>query len=731
MDATNAAGGIPYSRPQIQTVSFINPQDTAPALPADSFASVTGNPLPVSRNPALMKTGKHAAGPEKLPTVDSATLYFRDDKGNFQTISKIPCDDPDRMMAITGKDGKSHLYFTSGDGKIVNLMSEDGELEMQKKLPGKDSAGQLAFSPEHNSLYVRGGDALYCLDPDSGNVKATLPFQSFGYNKLIFIDKTGQLLFSTEGEVKTLDENLKEMGSVPVGFTPSRMQYLPDGSLLCCGNSSSPHVLISRPDGKSLFEEHNAKSDSTVVTEDGRVYFVRETSPYTRKNTCEVVSYDSSTGKVSKYTAKTNTRSVVPLKNGATIAFDDRLLKPRLTLYSPEGNPVWSWNYKKDGFLRQFFITDDEKTAYLALDRHHGQSGTETERELYRLPLKPERGGMDRLSEAVSSTGSRNNAELVYELKGNSRDFIPGILNDGRIIIFEKDGIHLLSHDGREESTSGSLEDLLKALPRDAEIVARRIKLGSTQESDIPAGADNLLRYAKDVYGGANPSAYSLTPGVSDSGTFPFSEKDCTLNIGKTAGENDALQHMGLKDAQELEGLLAGNTVLNFALKNQIELPFPGSQGKAQVSTREIRVELPAQGGKTATEHFQIREPLFYTTVLPVSTGKNTYVFAATSDGILHWYDAERRTERQSYDLGSGVKKIILKDNRIFAVNVRNGVFILEPALQEGESLTGKVTLSGSHLGVEDPSSTIVDEGEFVVVGGVKLSKNTQMYTIS
>jgi hypothetical protein len=171
--------------------------------------------------------------------------------------------------------------------------------------------------------------------------------------------------------------------------------------------------------------------------------------------------------------------------------------------------------------------------------------------------------------------------------------------------------------------------------------------------------------------------------------------------------------------------------VLNFALKNQIELPFPGSQGKAQVSTREIRVELPAQGGKTATEHFQIREPLFYTTVLPVSTGKNTYVFAATSDGILHWYDAERRTERQSYDLGSGVKKIILKDNRIFAVNVRNGVFILEPALQEGESLTGKVTLSGSHLGVEDPSSTIVDEGEFVVVGGVKLSKNTQMYTIS
>lgn len=718
MDGTGRISGV--NIPQRQAPASVSAStDSGIPAPRDTYASISSNPLNLIPAAAIRKM----TAPEKMTHMDSASFFEKDPQGAFRLWTKIPCDDPDKMIPLRGKDGKDHLYFTSGEGSRVSLMGEDGVLQMQSDLPSRDRAGQIAYSAGRDTLYVRGGNGLYALDPGDGKVTAKLDFKRFGYDKCIFLNRDGDLLLATDDELKILDEQLKEKSSKYIGFRPDEIGYLKDGTLMCRDDRCPAHILVTGPDGSKVIEEHNARLNSTVFTDDGRLYFVRETVRNNNNSPREVVSYDPSTGKLAAFATTKNADCAAPLSDGSTIVFDDRLARPRLILYSPGGEPQWQWSYKKEGFLRQLLITTDEKTAYMVVDRYFDKSGTETERELYRLSLDRDSGLMGKIASTVTC-GRKNDAELLYVSKGDGKTFIPGVFSDGRIVILQQDGIHLLSKDGREEKTYQSVEDLQKDLTPGAEIVSRGIKLGTSQGSNIKA--ESLFSYARSVYGRNNPSAYPMQQAGAEK--FGFCETDRTLNIGSSADEALALQQMGLKDRQELQALQEGNSVLNFSLTKNIELPLPDSPGKARVCRQSIEVEIPGAGTKADRVSFGVRDPLFYSCVLPVSTGKRNFVFAATSDGILHWYDVQSGKERQIYDLGSGIKKIIAKDSTIFAVNVKNGVFALRPELEEGESLKGGPGLDGFNTKAAGDDAEIEDGGEFIAIGGVKLSKNPGMY---
>ena len=707
--------------------SFQPSQNTSPGI-------ITGT-APIGNKKSSLKKGAIKA--------DKAQLFqLSDDEKHTRTI-KIPCDKPDSIKTIRNKKGEEHCVFTSKDGHTINLIKPNGSQLSQLELPGKEKVGQLEFSGKDGTLYVRTGNAVHTVNPFSGQLKDSLLFGDFGYDKRIAIDKNGDLLLSENGELKVLDSNLNEKSKETIGFRPDDLKLLPDGALMAFDDGSPANMMLKDPTGKTVVDEKNLKLHSAVTTADGKVFAVNEkVGSKGKTDGREVIRYESATGEVTRFPVTGKVDSVIPLKDGGFITYDDsKTTKPKLVGYDRNGDAKWNISLKRKGFLRQTFLTKDEKQMYLVLCGYPNDSNREGISHLYRVNLEDGGSFFGKALGSISSDGTSLEAKELFQSKGDNDAMLPMVLDDGRIAVFEKDGIHLLSPMGKEEKSFNNIDDLKKALPDKAEVVSRRVYTDYTAEKPLEADKNKVMRHARDSYSKKNPQLYSTSIPETGLNDYGYSSSDSTINFSDKIDEKAVLDTLGAKDSSEMSKLLEGNTLLNFALTESIDVPFPQNSkiDRTVVEKNKITVKYEQSTGEKDYS-FYLREPIIYSSVLPVKSGNHNYLFAGSTDGKLHWYDLDSKEEKQSYDLGAPVKDIRVADgNKIVAMTNNKGVFCLEPVIKEGEKLEGEIRLTDMNTSAitgevnqESGKVTIDKDSRVVNIGGVQLPiKGSKYFSIT
>lgn len=719
---TKIAGSSPSFRSASSGAS-VNTADSFQASQNVSPGIITGT-VPVGSKKVSLKTDTAKA--------DKAQVIQLSDDGNNTRTIKIPCDRPDSIKSIRDKNGENHCIFTSKDGRTINLIKPNGTAVSQLELPGKEKAGQLEFSEKDGTLYVRTGEGVHTVDPFSGQLKDTLLFGDFGYDKRIAVDKNGDLLLTVKGELKVLDSNLNEKSKEVIDFRPDDLKFLPNGTFMLAEDGNPSHLLIKDPSGKTIVNETDLELHSTTVSDNGNVFTVKDNKNKKYESTGhEVIRYDSGTGELSRFRVAGKVDSVIPLKDGGFITYDDsETTKPKLVGYDKSGDARWHISMKRPGFLRQTFITKDEKQMYLVLCGYSNDDKKECFSHLYRVNLEDGGTFMGKALGSISPDGTALKTVEIFKSKGDNNAMLPMVMDDGRIAVFEKDGIHLLSPTGKEEKTFNNIDELKRAIPDKAEVVSRRVYTDYTAEKPLEADKNVVMKHARNVYTNKNSRLYTTSMPETGINDYGYSSSDSTINFNDKIDDQAIFDTLGVKDKAELDKLLEGSTLLNFALAESIDVPFPKSSSvdSTVMEKNKITVKYNQSTGEKDYS-FYLSEPIIYSSVLPVTSGGQNYLFAGSTDGKFHWYDLDSKQEKQVFDVGAPVKEIKVVDgSKIIATTNNKGIFCLEPMLKEGEKLEGEIRMGDMNTSVitgdVDPETgkVIIDKDSRTVnIGGVQL----------
>lgn len=737
------AGGVtPQVNIGTSPKSFKSASSGASINTADSFQS-SQNASPGIISGAVPVGSKKVSLKKDAVKSDNAQLIQLSDDGNHTRTIKIPCDRPDSIKLIRNKNGENHCIFTSKDGRTINLIKPNGTAVSQLELPGKEKAGQLEFSEKDGTLYVRTGDAVHTVDPFSGQLKDSLLFGDFGYDKRIAIDNSGDLLVAMNKELKVLDSNLNEKSKETIGFRPDELKFLPNGAFIALEDGSPSSLIIKDPTGKTILDETNLELHSTMVAKNGQVFTVKDNKNKKYESTGhEVIRYDSGTCGLSRFKVPGKVDSVIPLKDGGFITYDDSdSTKPKLVGFDKSGDAKWNISLKREGFLRQTFITKDEKQMYLVLCGYSEDNKKESISHLYRVNLEDGGSFLGKAFGSISPSGTALETVEIFKSKGDNNAMLPMVMDDGRIAVFEEKGIHLLSPSGKEEKSFNSIDDLKREIPDKAEVTSKRVYTDYTAEKPLEADRNVVMRHARNVYTNKNPQLYSTSIPETGINDYGYSSSDSTINFNDKIDEKEILDTLGAKDKVELAKLLEGSTLLNFALAESIDVPFPKSSKVDRTVVEKNRITVKYEQSTGEKDYtFYLNQPIMYSSVLPVTAGDKNYLFAGSTDGKLHWYDLNSREDRQSYDLGSPVKDIKVADgSKIVATTNNKGVFCLEPLMNEGEKLEGEIRLTDMNTSVitgdmnpETGKVTIDKDSRTVNIGGVQLPiKGNKYFSIT
>lgn len=687
----------------------------------DSFQSAASSSYTKVNAASPVFTGKTQK--TQLLPADRAWLVQKGPEDKYTVINKIPCDNPENITPIFRKDGDEQLLFTSGGRHTINVATKQGDLVARWDLPGKERAGQILYDSKNDSLYARTGTTVYSIDPDGGKIKSKYNLSNFGFNRYIFLDKNCRLNLVEDNQLKILDKNLKQKSSTSIGFIPDKFHYLPDGSLVLVNDSSPSHVHIQDKSGKVILSENRAKLNSIQITDRGEVTFLRD-----KDLKSEVVKYDPQKGEVQTFSTTKDASAVASLGDGSTIVFDDRLSNPRLICYSADGDAKWNFSFDRKGHLRQTYITADDQYIYAVLAEYTDDKPEPTS-YLYRVK-NDERGSiLSWVTKSLTGIGSSKKGKMLYSSEGDSKSFIPAVLDDGRMVIFDKGKIHLLSPKGEKIKSFSNVDKLLNEVLKKSKVVTRRVRTSVTSTGDLPADKKAVLLEAKRRFAKEHSGVYASSNITGFSEKYGFSATDSTINFRHDLDQKEALQILGIQNKENLGKMLEQDSLLNFVLKDRIDLKFPDpTRGEVRVGPNKLEVVDPGSG--KLKSQFRIEKNSRYTCVLLVSIGKHDYVFAGDSNGIVHWYDANSATTKQTYEMGNGIKNVIAGKDRILAVDSKQNVLCIKPKFEKQEQMkvSGMEIKAGESMPVkieDEKQKIVIDKRSGTInIGGVKLPIN-------
>jgi len=694
------------------------------ASPADSFAQSASRPqlpqLPLQKMNTLASVTPQNKGAALEVKADTAIIIEHNQDGTFSSTLKLPCDDPSKSVEIRDANGGSHFFYTSRDGHVISRLGQGGQREMEISLPGNEVAGQMIYSDREKALFVRTGDAVHRIDPELGTVTCTLPFNRFGFDRSIGLDRDGNLLLGADKKLSTLDGNMKEISSIDIGFRPDGIECLPGGHLLCLDDSCPAQIILFGPDGKKVVEEHDGTLYSTVMDEKNRVFFIGKNGIGQSKPR-EIVRFDPSTGETLRFKGTKAADAIIPMKNGDMLVFDDRLAEPRFIDYDSDGRVKWNITFDDKGFARQFYLNEDESKAYMVMDSESCQ-----ERYLYEVDLKEESSVLDKAFGSLLSAGSKKKMKLLFTEHSDHRGMFPAVLSDGRIVICGEKEITLLDSEGKEIKQYSTSSELMKDLGSQKP-VNMPFYLGSGSDFRKNDKIDNMLVFSINAKRRDNDTLYQRIPVGQSLVGCTFSECDKTLNWNSVIDEKAALSTLSMNSKDELDNLLDGvrqSSYFNWALSDHMEVPVGNAQtgniGSLMLQRERIDIDM---NGKDKTTFF-VDKPSHFLTALPVVTGKRCFVFAGTDDGMVHWYDANNRKLRQSYDVGEPVKRIIAGNDTVYAVTDNGKILTIRPHLADDEQMGLSIDFSSSKSAVEEyQKPAVIDDGSEIDIDGIRLPK--------
>lgn len=695
-----------------------------PGTPVDLRISASNRPIEGGQNSPVDMYAKSvqnmqmvsitAAQLPALPRADRAALYEHNSDGSFTETSKVPCDNPDDIAEMKDTGGARHFFFTSGEKRKIHLLNEKGAQEMEIGLPGNEAAGQMLYSGREHALFVRTGDALHRIDPGNGQITATLPFGRFGYDRSIGLNADGELMLGSEKKLSVLDGQFGEKSSIELGFRPDTIESLPGGHLFCLDDSCPAKITVFSKKGEKVLEEQNGQLYSTIKGEDGNVYFIGGTSIGRAKPTV-LVRFNPATGDVLRAKGTREAESIIPLRNGMMIVFDDRLANPRFIAYDAEGKIKWNVSFEDPGFARQFFLNEDESKAYIVIDKEKCQ-----ERCLYEVDLREEPGMLGKMAGSLISAGAKKKPVHLYTEFSDHRGMTPAILDDGRIVIFSEKGIHLLDGKGQEIRQYDTSKSLMNDI-RGARALNRPYYIGSGSDFREHDRRNDLIISTINSMRAYNPRIYERIPLERSLGCGTFNEADHTLNWKGSIDENSALAAMSIKSIDEyrnlLEGVLLDKTLQSLVIEDSVNISFAG--GNVSLSRDKVNIETPA--GKKS---FQAENSSHFISALPVTTGRRTFVFAGTDDGMVYWYDAGKGRVCQRYDAGESIRKIVASEKSVLAVTTGGKVLVIEPKLDDDEKFGARLDLSTPEALNDAPGEKVIEDDDNVIIDGMKLEKH-------
>jgi len=770
MDTLHATAAREY-RPMFFRGAMPPGDAVAPVVPADSYVSLPLGGTPVPARVAVQRAASIRQAPAPMPPVgDGAVIYEPGSGGTFTATVKYPCDGLASAVEFTGGDGLPRQAYTSRQGAVINCMGPGGSLEMEVPMPGDEKVLQMLYSGKEKALFVRtglGGRGIYRVEPSTDVITAHRSLASFNAqsNRGMGFNLEGDLVAGSAGKLLILDGSLNEAGSIELdlSFRADRIEKLPGGLLFCLDDGIPAQVAIISREGEKVLEENLGSQGSTIVGDDGKVYLINSSpgaggtawthpgsgaefkkviyeSPVAR----EIVRFEPVTRAILRFEAPSEADLVIPLHHGSMLVRDNRMGGPGYYIYDREGR-MQSHFTVGQGYLRQLHLDEEGMTAYLVVD-----SPGLKERSLYRVDLEEEKGLAGMLARLPGSKGAEKKpVRLFTEHADRSRDFhypamVPAVLGDGRVVVFCRESMHLVDHEGRELRRYATSAELLKdlgpgvitvnhpyALGNESSFEYRNA-LGSCVAGDpmtsgkIP-GCHDMLATAINAKAGRNPASYAWLPVEAGPGGCTFDESDKTLTRKSPVSAGNAYAALGMKGEGDYENLMRGvrqdRTLYDLALQQRIEIPV--EWGRVTMERQALVYEMPKGGEEPVTKTFEVREPSHFTSVLPVVTGTCRYLFAGTDDGLVLWYDLDRGEVRQRYDAGAGVVKLLGSGDSVMAVTLGGGVLMLRPRLGEGEHVGPPLDLSKPPSFGGAQKTEILEDEETLEIDGVKMKKRS------
>jgi hypothetical protein len=703
---------------------------------ADSFAGTTGAGLPLRMAQlaqAASPGGPGTAGAAPPLKYDRATLYESRGDDTFSAIRKQRADDRMPVVTITGPDGLAHTLFMASYSQQLRCADSRGDIEMEVTLPRNEYISQTLYDEKEQALYVqtfgtidapKSSGGVYRVNLQNGAVEASkTTFGNRGMSAKFLKDDEGGFVLCVDDRITFLDGNLKEKSSFPASFTPSSLEFIPGGLLygVSPGNyqGSPSHFMVISRKGEVIMEEEKAHNFSPILGDDHRLYYILP-DPVDYKKPSSVARFDPDSGETFTFRTTRNADSLLPLKDGSMLVFDNRLkgfpsANSRLLLYDADGAINWHVPLGKNETLMRFSLSRDERSAWMVVE--NGGSG---EQSLYHVDLAEENGLVGRIAGSLLSAGAAREPRLITTVKKGSCDLEPAVLDDGRIVIFRGNEISLLSPGGMELKRYGTAQELSADLAG-ARSVNCPYRMGEGSRWVAP-GTD-MLSHGIDGWNKDNPSR--AIPALVEREGCPYTKEDWSLNWRFDCNGQEAMAGMGLKDTEDYRKMLDGalqdvmraRTMKDLILQGKSDMPC--GEGTLTVTDRALEVKAP--GRRTLT--FETRDKARYTSVLPVTTDRQTMIIAGTDNGLVYWYDGEQGSTRHVYSTGEPVKDILVAGEKILATTAGGRVLALEPVLAEGEKLAAPRDLSKPPADAGAESPALVDDERFIEIDGVKLEK--------
>lgn len=711
----------------VSTVSMTSPR-TSPAG-APSIGAADAPPLPAD---------SFEQGPSPSPG-EAFVLIPRSD-GSYSAIHKLPCDDPRSVIAMRDASGVPIQVLAASErgAFYVSCLESDGTERWRTAIPAgeKVAPGGVLADEARGRVLVRSGRTLLALDAADGQEKARRDFGEVNFTRCVVVRSSGEIDVTEEERLLRLDGDLRDVSSEDAGMRVEQARELGDGSLFLFADNCPAHLVVMRPDGARPMDEHYAGLHSTTTDEHGNIWTVddRDLGTVVNHRQKNVVRYRVEDGSVLRFPATDNADGLLPRRDGSVLVYDDALAKPAFVLFDATGKRCATYRFDHEGFAREVWLSDDQRNVFVVLDRNESDQAKFCDKLLYHFQM-PEPG-----SESSSALG-----RLFPSLQGQTlkpihthvegprngwtspRGIMPAGLSDGRVVVFKEDQILVLGADGHQEATyPPDLGALLKGLG-DADFTTRRVCLDMTQAGDL-VGRKAVLEAAARRFGYAPPPEAGEVPRPGEV------DVDGCVSYPYTVAGDEAVVAAGAAGVSELQEVLLQGRLLDFALRDQVEMDFPNALGKVAIKPNEAVATVDDGSGQTVKSRRVLEDPTIYTAALPVAVGQRPYLVAGTSDGRLLWQDVlEGRwnSESRTFTLGAPVQRIDLVGETVRAIGNDGRVLLFRPPGSEDLRATapdtggGSGASSGTALTGANAGTGIVVEPDRVILGGVAISRRT------
>jgi len=125
-----------------------------------------------------------------------------------------------------------------------------------------------------------------------------------------------------------------------------------------------------------------------------------------------------------------------------------------------------------------------------------------------------------------------------------------------------------------------------------------------------------------------------------------------------------------------------------------------------------------------STLHLTALHGAHYNDVMLLKAGERLFVFPVDSEGRVLLKEMCSPSHAETYRMGSGISRLMARDNSLHALDRNGDMMILRPMQAEGEDIeTTEATGAWVEDGLPLQGSTLIEEDSYLIIDDVKMEK--------